>query len=138
MTTDPDAIDAIAGQFMLIRRGNPDMGGPDPRDYRNAARVLDALKAYGYAIVPLRSATVLRHVDHVLEGAGSALVAFGDDRYAKRLSREYERLRSARSELAGVLERLPPEPPMSPERAAELLTAEAERLGLDYFGGNDG
>ena len=52
MTTDPDAIEAIAVQFMLIRRGNPDMGGADPSTDAayQAAQLQHVARAVGLAV----------------------------------------------------------------------------------------
>lgn len=70
-------------------------------------------------IDPAELAALLRNVDHVMRGAQDALVAFARDD-AGQVGRQYERLQWARKEVAVLLERLPPEPPLSPEREAQL------------------
>ena len=47
-------------------------------------------------------------------------MAFAAPAYVGRLGREHDRLKWARSEIAAWLERLPPEPPLTPEREAQL------------------
>lgn len=69
---------------------------------------------------PVELAKLLRNVDHVMRGAQTALMAFANPVYAERLQREHDRLGWARSEVAAVLQGLPPEPPLTPEREAQL------------------
>ena len=71
-------------------------------------------------IDPVELAAMLRNVDHVLRGAETSLMAFAAPAYVGRLGREHDRLKWARSEIAAWLERLPPEPPLTPEREAQL------------------
>lgn len=33
-------LDMIAQDLMMFRRGNPDMGGPNPSDYKNAEKLM--------------------------------------------------------------------------------------------------
>jgi hypothetical protein len=71
-------------------------------------------------IEPAELASMLCNVDHVLRGAQTSLLAFAAPAYVDRLGREHERLKWARSEIAAWLKRLPPEPPLTPEREAQL------------------
>lgn len=48
--------DVIAGALSLIRRGNPDMAGPSPQDYRSADDLLDTLYRYGLHVLDLPDA----------------------------------------------------------------------------------
>jgi len=41
--TDPTVLDVAAGRMMMIRRGNPAMGGPTPTDYVQASELLEHL-----------------------------------------------------------------------------------------------
>lgn len=67
-----------------------------------------------------RIARALRLADFVLDRAETSLIAFVDERYIDAIEREIDRIKGARDAIADALTTLPPEPPMTPERQAQL------------------
>lgn len=53
MNADELLLHIIAVRLMMIRRGNPDMGGPNWSDQNNAKELIEELKGSGYRIVRL-------------------------------------------------------------------------------------
>lgn len=88
-------------------------------------------------IDPAELAQMLRNIDHVLRGAQTSLLAFAAPAYVDRLGREHDRLKWARSEIATWLERLPPEPPLTPERQAQLGRLIGAALDKRFGNGSD-
>lgn len=61
-------------------------------------------------------ADLLRAVAFTLDRTETAFVAFIDGRYLDHAKRDLARMSEAKKQVRAMLTRLPPEPPMSPER----------------------
>jgi hypothetical protein len=61
-------------------------------------------------------AVLLRTVAFTLDRTETAFVASIDSRYLAHVKRDLARLAEAKKQVRAMLTRLPPEPPMSPER----------------------
>jgi hypothetical protein len=61
-------------------------------------------------------ADLLRTVAFTLDRTETAFVASLDPRYLNHVKRDLARLTEAKKQVRAMLTRLPPEPPMSPER----------------------
>ena len=66
-------------------------------------------------------ADLLRSVQFTMSHGRSAMVAFFDTKYgASAIERDYERMKEVEGQVKAMLDRLPPEPPMSPEHAEKV------------------
>lgn len=70
---------------------------------------------YSYP-TPEEVADLLRSCDFALSRGEAALVAFVDRRYVEAIGRDFERMGQVKKQVRAMLDRLPSEPPMSPER----------------------
>lgn len=83
---------------------------------------------------PEEVADLLRLVEFAMSHGRSAMVAFFDTKYgASAIERDYERMKEVERQVKAMLDRLPPEPPMSPEHqekvGAVVGAALRKRLG---------
>lgn len=70
---------------------------------------------------PEEMADLLRLVQFAMSHGRSAMVAFFDTKYgASAIERDYERMKEVERQVKAMLDRLPPEPPMSPEHMAKV------------------
>lgn len=73
------------------------------------------------APTPEEVAELLRSVEFALSHGRTAMVAFFDTKYeASAIERDYDRMREVERQVKAMLDRLPPEPPMTPERMEKV------------------
>lgn len=65
---------------------------------------------------PEEVADLLRSCEFALSHGQSAMVAFVDRKHVGAISRDFDRMGEVIRQVKAMLDRLPPEPPMSPER----------------------
>lgn len=74
-------------------------------------------------------AELLRSVEFAMDHGQTAMVAFFDTKYgASAIERDYERMKEVRRQVKAMLERLPPEPPMTPEHMEKVGAVVAAAL----------
>lgn len=66
-----------------------------------------------------------------------ALVAFGDQRYGEALERDFNRAKSTLTAIDELLEKLPPEIPMTAEQEAKVGRVVAAALNKRFGGGDE-
>lgn len=70
---------------------------------------------------PEEVADLLRSVQFAMSHGRSAMVAFFDTKYgASAIERDYERMKEVERQVKAMLDRLPPEPPMTPEHMEKV------------------
>lgn len=82
-------------------------------------------------------ADLLRSVEFALTHGRSSLLAFVDRRQLKAIERDFERMGYVLKQVKAMLDRLPPEPPMSPEHAAKVGNVIAALLNKRFGEGTD-
>lgn len=65
-------------------------------------------------------ADLLRSVEFALDHGRAAMVAVVDRRYVDAISRDFDRMGEVKKQVKAMLDRLPPEEPMTPERMEKV------------------
>lgn len=85
---------------------------------------------------PEEMADLLRSVEFAMSHGRTAMVAFFDTKYgAKAIERDYERMGEVLRRVKAMLDRLPPEPPMTPEHEAKVGRVVAAALNKRFGDG---
>lgn len=66
------------------------------------------------------TASLLRSVEFALDHGRTSMVAFVDRKHVAAIERDFERMGEVKKQVSAMLDGLPPEPPMTPEREREV------------------
>jgi hypothetical protein len=86
---------------------------------------------------PQEIADLLRTVDFAVEHGMTSLVAFGDRRYERSLSRDFDRMQEARRKIKAMLESLPAAIPLTDEKMAQAGRVIGAVLDKRFGNGGD-
>ena len=93
--------------------------GPDPGWYETPCPDCRGTGIAGPT--PEEVASLLRSVEFAMSHGRSAMVAFFDTKYGtSAIERDYERMKEVERQVKAMLDRLPPEPPMTPEHMEKV------------------
>ena len=81
-------------------------------------------------------ADLLRSVEFALDHGRTSMVAFVDRKHVSAIERDFDRMGEVKKQVSAMLDRLPPEPPMTPEREREVGAFLAAVLDKRFGGGS--